>query len=104
MTAGRVLAVIVLAAVILFPGVELIRFVFSDVLGLYKEMSLTDCLLFFVVVLLCALLLQRRSEEPRLRAVGPKVEEKRPRRTEERPRPAPRTGRTPPDRNTRPRV
>jgi hypothetical protein len=76
MSAGRVLAVIVLAAVILFPGVELIRFLFSDLLGLYKEMSLTDCLLFFVILLLCALLLQRRTEEPRLRAVGPKVEEK----------------------------
>jgi hypothetical protein len=104
MTVGRVLAVIVLAAVILFPGVELIRFVFSDVLGLYKEMTLTDCLLFFVVVLLCALLLQRRGEEPKLRAVGPKVEEKRPPQAEARPRPPGRTPRTPPDRGTRPRV
>jgi len=106
MTVGRVLAVIVLAAVILFPGVELIRFVFSDVLGLYKEMTLTDCLLFFVVVLLCALLLQRRSEEPRLRAVGPKVEERKALRPEERPRPSSRAPRTPPsrvDRTTRPR-
>jgi hypothetical protein len=86
MTVGRVLAVIILAAVILFPGVELIRFVFSDALGLYKEMSLTDCLLFFVILLLCALLFQRRTpEEPRLRAVGPKVEEK-PKPRSERPR------------------
>jgi hypothetical protein len=74
---GRVLAVVVLAAAILFPGVELIRFLFSDILGLYQEMSLTDCLLFFVILLLCALLLQRRTpEEPRLRAVGNRVETK----------------------------
>jgi hypothetical protein len=111
MTVGRVLAVIVLAALILFPGVELIRFFFSDLLGLYKEMTLTDCLLFFVILLLCALLLQRRVDEPRLRAVGPKVEEERKRRTEERrteerrrPRPAPRTPRPPTEGVPRPRI
>lgn len=75
MTALRALAVLILAALILFPGVELIRFIFSDLLGLYKDMSLTDCLLFFVILLLCALLLQRREDQPRLRAVGSKVQE-----------------------------
>jgi len=94
MTIGRVLAVIVLAAVILFPGVELLRFVFADVLGLYKEMSLTDCLLFFVILLLCALLLQRRTEEPRLRAVGNRLEPE--------PTPQPERGRRRPPSTTRP--
>ncbi|MBM3500821.1 MAG: hypothetical protein FJX74_19345 [Armatimonadetes bacterium] len=96
MSVGRVLAVIILAAAILFPGVELIRFLFSDTLGLYQEMSLTDCLLFFVIVLLCALLLQRRTpEEPHLRAVGQKVEPpptrpaERSRRSASRPAPEP---------------
>jgi len=60
----------------LFPGVELLRFVFEDVLRLYTDMSQTDCLLFFVIVLLCALLLQqgarerRSSGEPGLRLAG----------------------------------
>ncbi|MGQ9730305.1 MAG: hypothetical protein ACUVX8_03450 [Candidatus Zipacnadales bacterium] len=68
----RLIAVIFLASVMLFPGVEVLRFLFADVLGIYQDMSLTDCLLFFVIMLLCALLLQRRSEETHLRAVGNK--------------------------------
>ena len=104
MSVGRVLAVIVLAAVILFPGVELIRFVFSDALGLYQEMSLTDCLLFFVILLLCALLLQRRApEEPRLRAVGHKVEPRPQRHTERPSRSTSRPARPTPEATPRPR-
>ncbi len=60
---GRAIAAIVLAAIMLVPGVELLRFVMRDLIGLYPNMTQTDCLLFFVIVLLCGLLLQRAGEE-----------------------------------------
>ncbi len=93
-TFGRALAAIVLGGLILFPGVELLRFLVTNVLGLYHEMSLTDCLLVFVVILLCALLLSqhaagRRGEsarKPQLTMLGAKPKERRRPRSEERSR------------------
>lgn len=93
---GRVLAAVVIGGLILFPGVELLRFVVTNVLGLYHEMSLTDCLLVFVIILLCALLLSQRTEaasrrresarKPELTMLGPKTKERRRPRSEERTR------------------
>jgi hypothetical protein len=99
MTLGRVLVAILIAAAILFPGVELIRFLFSGLFGVYKEISLTDCLLFFMILLQCILLLQRRGEEPHLRAVGNQVEaakERRPARSPSPKTPPPGNGRSRP--------
>lgn len=97
-TFGRVLAAIVLGGLILFPGVELLRFLVTNVLGLYHEMSLTDCLLVFVIILLCALLLSQRGEvagrrresarKPELTMLGAKPKERRRPRSTERTRSA----------------
>jgi hypothetical protein len=64
-TLARTLVAILVGVLILFPGVELLRFVATNLLGLYREMTLTDCLLVFVIILLCALLLQPRGETDR---------------------------------------
>lgn len=84
-TLGRVLAAVVIGGLILFPGVELLRFVVTNLLGLYREMSLTDCLLVFVIILLCALLLAQRGEavgrsrsaakKPELAMLGPEAKQ-----------------------------
>jgi hypothetical protein len=94
---GRVLAAVVVGGLILFPGVELLRFVVTNVLGIYHEMSLTDCLLVFVIILLCALLLSQRaeaagrkggpSEKAQLTMLGPKAKQPRRKRPSERTRP-----------------
>jgi hypothetical protein len=95
-TLGRVLAAVLLGGLILFPGVELLRFVVTNVLGLYGEMSLTDCLLVFVIILLCALLLSHRGEwagekrersrKPELTMLGSKPKQRRRPATKERSR------------------
>jgi hypothetical protein len=64
-TFGRTIVAIVLGVLILFPGVELLRFVVRDLLNIYREMSVTDCLLVFVIMLLLALILQPRGETER---------------------------------------
>jgi len=64
-TFGRTAVAIALGILILFPGVELLRFVMRDLLKLYRDMTLTDCLLVFVIILLLGLLLQPRGEAER---------------------------------------
>lgn len=58
---GRVIGSLVIAGLILFPGIELLRFVVKDILGLYAEFTNQEALLFFVIVLLCALILGQRA-------------------------------------------
>jgi hypothetical protein len=59
---GRTLIAILLGILVLFPGVLLLKLVVEDWLGIYHNLTLTDCLLVFVIILLIALLLQPRGE------------------------------------------
>ena len=72
-TLARALIAVLLGILILFPGVELLRFAVTDLFRVYRDMTLTDCLLVFVVILLIALLLQPRGDSER--KVRPRREE-----------------------------
>lgn len=56
----RTIGGILLGCLLFFPGVELVRWLVVQVLGVYDSMSLTDGCLFMVMVLFCVYLVRGR--------------------------------------------
>lgn len=107
----RVIFGLMLAVVLIFPGVEFLRWLAVDLTGLYDDMTLTEAFLGMIVVLLSVLLVRGlratagREAQPRAgmsgdsieirpQRLGGRVPQRRPRRrtqaTERRTREAPR--------------
>ena len=94
----RVLGGIVLGLLLVYPGTEFVRFLFTNLTRVYPDVTLTDCLLILLILLVSIQLLLRvgpeRPREPDLRMVSRQPRQPRPahepqqRREPHEPRPA----------------
>lgn len=70
----RVLGGIVLGLLLVYPGTEFVRFLFTNLTRVYPDVTLTDCLLILLILLVSIQLLLRvgpeRPREPDLRMVS----------------------------------
>jgi len=64
----RTFGAILLGLMLFFPGVELLRWLLVQVLGVYDAMTLTDGCLLIIIILLCIQLLRRPPVPPRVRS------------------------------------
>jgi len=84
----RVLGGILLGLLLVYPGTEFVRFLFTNLTRVYPDVTLTDCLLILLILLVSVQLLMRvgpeRAREPDLRMVSRQPRQPRqPRETRE---------------------
>jgi len=83
---GRLILGLLLGVALIFPGIELLRWLATKVLGVYPDMTLTDACLAMIVILQAVILVRgnRRTPSahypPKLGLAGSDIDPPRPRR------------------------